>query len=119
MKSTFKKLTLMMISFLAVGCGTGGSSAENNSSSNNPGGSSSDAPSSSSNAQPSSQHSHNWATDWSNDENNHWHACSGCNEKKDSAAHSFGEWQETNLGTLVGKEVRLSIFADSIIFGKA
>ena len=96
-----------MISFLAVGCGTGGSSAENNSSSNNPGGSSSDvASSSSSNAQSSSQsqHSHNWATDWSNDENNHWHACSGCNEKKDSAAHSFGEWQVVNLGTLLSKE---------------
>ena len=56
------------------------------------------APSSSSSI---AQHEHAWATEWSSDETNHWHACSGCNEKNGNAAHSFGEAQTANLGTLV------------------
>ena len=114
MKSTFKKLTLAMISFLTVGCGGGGSSLVNNSSNNggssDNGGSSSNVASSSSNtkssssSKSSSQHTHSWASEWSSDDSNHWKACASCNEKKDNAPHSFGEWQEVNLGTLVGKE---------------
>lgn len=29
---------------------------------------------------------------WRNDETNHWHKCTGCEEKLDKAAHTFGEW---------------------------
>lgn len=36
-------------------------------------------------------HTHDWSTDWSKDDNNHWHECSICDEKKDEAAHTF-EW---------------------------
>ena len=35
---------------------------------------------------------HDWATEWSHDDNGHWHACtrSGCTAKKDEAAHAGG-----------------------------
>ena len=83
MKKIFNKLTLLTIPFLVMGCsGTNPSSSE---------------PASQPSSGPS--HTHAWATEWSNDENNHWHACSGCNEKKDNAAHSFSDWQTVNLGT--------------------
>ena len=31
-----------------------------------------------------------WASDWSNDTDNHWKECSRCHEKKDEAAHDYG-----------------------------
>ena len=34
---------------------------------------------------------HDWATDWSKDADNHWKECSRCHEKKDNAAHDYGE----------------------------
>ena len=37
----------------------------------------------------SGEHTHSWATTWSHDETNHWHACSGCTEKNDEAAHTI------------------------------
>ena len=50
----------------------------------------------------SSTHTHDWATEWSYDGNNHWHACSGCNEKNGSVAHTFGAAQKVNLGERLG-----------------
>ena len=44
-------------------------------------------------------HVHEWDTVWSSDQNNHWYACKNCNEKKDSAAHTFGDWKTESLGT--------------------
>ena len=35
---------------------------------------------------------HTFKTEWSNDENNHWHECSLCGTVKDKAAHTF-EWK--------------------------
>lgn len=35
-------------------------------------------------------HEHVWSEAWSSDATNHWHACSGCDEKKDVAAHTPG-----------------------------
>ena len=35
-------------------------------------------------------HTHTWSEEWSSDATNHWHACSGCDEKKDVAAHTPG-----------------------------
>ena len=32
---------------------------------------------------------HNWSTDWSKDEDTHWHACSRCGAKSDEAVHVF------------------------------
>ena len=34
---------------------------------------------------------HDWATDWNKDADNHWKECSRCHEKKDNAAHDYGE----------------------------
>jgi len=39
--------------------------------------------------QPS--HEHSWATAWSKDSTGHWHACGGCDEKKDFAAHVYSD----------------------------
>ncbi|MDE7087762.1 MAG: hypothetical protein K2O67_06185, partial [Clostridia bacterium] len=34
---------------------------------------------------------HDWASEWSNDETNHWHECTVCHEKKDDEAHTY-DW---------------------------
>lgn len=34
--------------------------------------------------------SHSFSSEWKNDKNNHWHECTNCGEKKDSAAHKPG-----------------------------
>ena len=38
------------------------------------------------------EHTHTWATEWSHNETEHWHACTGegCTEKNDVAAHLGG-----------------------------
>ena len=38
---------------------------------------------------PALGHTHNWDTELTTDENGHWYACSGCEEKKDEASHDF------------------------------
>ncbi len=49
----------------------------------------------------SAPHTHTFATVWSKDEINHWHAatCEHMSEKKDEAAHTFGSWAETKPAT--------------------
>ena len=106
MKNVLKKLVLLTVPFFAISCsGNGGSSVADNSNGNSGNANtSSNNGASSSNNTPSSSiipHSHSWASEWSNDASDHWHACSGCNEKKDSAAHDYNDWQEVNLGTLL------------------
>ena len=32
-------------------------------------------------------HNHEWSTEWTCNKSEHWHACNGCVEKKDNAAH--------------------------------
>ena len=34
-------------------------------------------------------HAHDWETEWTSDDINHWHKCKGCDEIKDNANHSF------------------------------
>ena len=46
-----------------------------------------------------SGHVHDWSDDWSKDENHHWYACSGCDEKKDEAPHVWGEGVVTKEAT--------------------
>ncbi len=44
-------------------------------------------------------HVHQWATTWSHDENNHWHACTNpghTGDHKDKAAHVWDNAQDTN-----------------------
>lgn len=52
-----------------------------------------------------SEHSHTYATEWSKNETEHWHAatCEHTSEKKDVAAHTFGEWTETKAPTYTEK----------------
>ena len=42
------------------------------------------------------EHTHKFATEWSKDETNHWHAatCEHTDEKSDLAAHTYGAWSE-------------------------
>ncbi|MBQ7354436.1 MAG: serine/threonine protein kinase, partial [Clostridia bacterium] len=47
---------------------------------------------------PMKAHEHSYATEWSDNETSHWHACA-CGEKEDLAAHSFGEWKITKAAT--------------------
>ena len=37
------------------------------------------------------EHTHSYGSEWKNDADNHWHECS-CGDKKDTAAHTVGEW---------------------------
>ena len=37
------------------------------------------------------EHTHSYGSDWKYDADNHWHECS-CGDKKDTAAHTAGEW---------------------------
>ena len=37
------------------------------------------------------EHTHSYGIEWKNDADNHWHECS-CGDKKDTAAHTAGEW---------------------------
>ena len=107
MKKIFQKLTFLAVPFMVVGCAgivNTSTSAIDSSSSKNPASTTSVAPASTSKptstiSTSSGVHVHDWATEWTSDQNNHWHACKDCNEKKDSAAHSFGEWKTESLGT--------------------
>lgn len=38
---------------------------------------------------PALGHTHKWDKELTHDEEGHWYACSGCEEKKDAAAHDF------------------------------
>ena len=93
-----------MLPALLIGCSgvPGASSGSGNKPSSSNGGANasntSNIPSSSSVA----PHVHEWAEGWTYDENNHWHACSGCAQKNESAAHTFGASREVDLGTLLG-----------------
>ena len=99
MKNIFQKLTLAMLPILLAGCSglPGASSSVNNQNSS----SSEDSSSSSSSSSSSQAHVHEWSQDWEYDATNHWHTCSGCNEKNGNAAHTYGEVQTSNLGTLL------------------
>lgn len=115
MKNLFKKLILIAVPFLTIGCSGINSSVPMSSKQEDSSqvvddskASSKDDKTSSKEEQSSNTHTHNWATEWSNDATNHWKACDGCNEKGQLAAHAFGDWQSANLGELV-KDARFSL----------
>ena len=37
-------------------------------------------------------HEHKWSVAWTNDATSHWHACSGCDDKKDEANHTINDY---------------------------
>ena len=47
------------------------------------------------------EHKHKFATDWTKDETNHWHAatCGHTTEVSEKAEHSFGDWTVTKEAT--------------------
>lgn len=104
MKKIFKKIAFLAVPLMVLGCAVPANSdntSNSRPSSSNTSSSPRSTSSTSSLSSNSGVHVHDWATDWSSDQNNHWHACKDCNEKKDSAAHTFGEWKTESLGTKI------------------
>ena len=97
-----------MMPFLLIGCSVlpeNSSSSVNKASgtSVNSSGQTSKDSSASKTSTSSTGHTHVWATTWSYDSRNHWHACrgSGCEEVKDLASHTFGDWENvTSVSSL-------------------
>ena len=50
---------------------------------------------------PPATHTHTWSTEWSSDEDNHWHACTGedCDAVNDEAAHTWDGGEVTTPAT--------------------
>ena len=115
MKNISKKLILLTIPFLVMGCaeiGTSSSSRKKRSSSSSAQSSrSSKSSSSSKQSSPSSIHEHTWSEAWDYDETNHWHSCTdaSCNEKQpgSNAAHVLSdEWTSYDPSLLAGDKVK-------------
>ncbi len=107
MKNVLQKLSLLMITFMVVGCGASHTSGGDNSNSEKPSEtsqksnqSSEDKPSSSESPSSStpSGHVHEWSEEWYYDETTHFHKCKTCDAKSGIEAHSTGDWQSVNLG---------------------
>ena len=106
MKKIFKKIAFLAVPLMVLGCAGPANSSESSvtsksSTSSNSTSTSEKSTSTSSINSSSGVHVHEWASEWSSDQNNHWHACKDCNEKKDNAAHTFGEWKTESLGTKI------------------
>ena len=104
MKNAFKKLVLATIPFLLLGCSEPVDNPEDNKNdpANNEGNNNEGNNNEGNNNQ--TPHAHSWKTEWEKDANNHWHACEGCSEKNDSAAHDWNEWETKNLGELLNND---------------
>jgi hypothetical protein len=48
---------------------------------------------------PALNHTHNYSSAWSSNASEHWHDCSGCSEKKDTAPHTFDNDCDTECNT--------------------
>ena len=109
MKNSIKLLSLFLTAAFLVGCGSNNNGGDNKQSSQ--GGSeqqqSSQSGSKSSGKSSSSQsgggeeefvpveHTHSWDNKWTSDPDYHWHACGGCVEVNDKAAHDWGSGTQT------------------------
>ena len=115
MKNSWKKITALMIAFLAIGCSpvSGDVSAPDSSevavtSSKEGKQSSSDKSSAASSSNKSSSSvapgGHTYSKNWSYDENNHWKACTeeGCRNVSEYGAHTWSEWATVDPSTLTG-----------------
>ena len=109
MNNTLKKLTCLMISFLAIGCSQGPASNDSSKQSSSKESSqeaSSNNDKSSSNSSSSAQgHVHDWDTAWSYDDaTGHYHVCKSCGAKKDITAHQLpSEWEAFDPTVLPGQ----------------
>ena len=116
MKNTLQKLTLLMIGFLAISCGSADqasvdySKGEEQTQSIMPAEDESSEPAKSSDSKGSSTSTdtsgHHFSTTWSYDEEYHWHECTdaGCREVRDYGAHTLGDWTKVDPSTLTGAD---------------
>ena len=110
MKNIVRKLTCLIVPLLTIGCAqflpngntSGEESSTNSSSSSGSRSSSRSSSSSSKSSSSSSAHTHEWSAGWTYDETNHWKTCSGCTQKNQNAAHTFGNWEDTSSSSLAG-----------------
>ena len=58
--------------------------------------------------EPPATHTHTWSTEWSGDEDSHWHACTGedCDAVNDEAAHTWDGGEVTTPATYDAAGVR-------------
>ena len=102
MKKFFKTMTILAFPFMIASCANeSGSSVADESKPTSSITSVAGSSASSVTGTSIKTHEHNWKTEWTTDGTQHYHACEGCNEKKDAANHTFGEWQTQNLGTKI------------------
>ena len=52
------------------------------------------------------EHSHTFSEEWSKDDTNHWHTCSGCDELIDKEAHKWDDGKITTPATESAKGVK-------------
>ena len=92
MKKVFRKFILATIPFLVVACGEKPKddpkpeTPTEEKPNDNPG-------------ENKETHTHKWKDIWEYNSTNHWKSCESCSEKDGNAAHDFGDWEVTNLGT--------------------
>ncbi|MCQ2771783.1 MAG: CotH kinase family protein [Bacilli bacterium] len=105
MKKFFKVMTTLGLPFMIASCASAGGSSSVAEESKTPSPSTTSKPASaegsSSSAISSATHVHKWATEWTIDGTQHYHACETCNEKKDATNHIYGEWKTESLGTKI------------------
>ena len=62
---------------------------------------------------PKKKHVHEHETQWSSDVRSHWHACTGCDEQKDYALHTFDSVCDTECNVCGHKNDDAHEFGDS------
>ena len=51
-------------------------------------------------------HTHDYAAEWSKNETDHWHECSGCGDKKDVAEHTYDAGKVTKEATETAEGIK-------------
>ena len=116
MKNNMKKITALLIAFLAIGCAPMNNDAKSEpsedvtskvaepSASKSEDKQSSSDKTSSSNSSSSASGGHTYSTKWSYDEEYHWHACTekDCRAVSDYGEHTWGAWASVDPSTLSG-----------------
>ena len=110
MKNVLQKLSLLMITFMVVGCGAARTSdsavdssedtpSQTSQKSNDPTSEQSSASSDkSSSSEGQGGHTHEWSEEWYYDDNTHFHKCKTCDAKTGIEAHTSGDYESVNLG---------------------
>ena len=104
MKNTFKKLILLIVPFMVIGCTQAGtvssSSRRPTNSRSSSQRTSSNRPSSSKSSSSSLPHDHVYSDTLSYNSQNHYKVCTICGQTKDVEAHDMVDWTATSESTL-------------------